>query len=53
MAKKSDKKSITVKILLSPAGKFLLPYSVGEEVALDYNLGLELIDSKYAEEVKK
>ncbi|MCG7502389.1 hypothetical protein MHM83_10945 [Tenacibaculum sp. Mcav3-52] len=47
----NDVELVKVKFLLSPSGKFLLPYSVGEEVELPEPLATELIEAKYAEKV--
>lgn len=44
--KKAGKK---VKFLLSPAGKFLLPYNVGQVVELDEKKAKEVVEAKYAE----
>lgn len=44
--------NVKIKFLLSPAGKFLLPYNVGQEVELPVNQADELVDCKYAEYVK-
>lgn len=41
-----------VRFLLSPAGQFLLPYNVGQEVDLPANQADEIVDMKYAEFVK-
>lgn len=41
-----------VRFLLSPAGKFLLPYNVGQVVELPANQADEIVDCKYAEYVK-
>lgn len=38
-----------VKFLLSPAGKFLLPYNVGQVVELDEKKAKEVVEAKYAE----
>ena len=43
---------VKIRILLSPAGKFLLPYNVGQVVSLNANQADELVDCKYAEYVK-
>lgn len=48
---KQEVELLKVKFLLSPSGKFLLPYSVGEEVDLPEPLATELIEAKYAEKV--
>jgi hypothetical protein len=40
---------LKIKFLLNPAGKFLLPYNVGQEVELPENIAIEIVDSKYAE----
>ncbi len=45
-------KKIKVEILKSPAGKFLLPYSVKEKVLLSEDLANKLIKSKYAKKVR-
>lgn len=43
---------VKVKFLISPAGKFLLPYNVGQVVELPANQADEIVDCKYAEYVK-
>jgi len=51
--RKEDKDgNIKIKILLSPAGKFLLPYNVGQVVSHPANQADEMVDLKYAEYVK-
>lgn len=49
-AKKNKNKEI--RILLPVAGRFLLPYNVEQVVSLEEKQAQELIDAKYAEEVK-
>lgn len=46
-------KSKKVRILLPVAGKFLLPYDVGQEVLINENMAAELVDAKYAEYINK
>lgn len=48
------KKKVTtkVRILLPPAGRFLLSYKVGEVVTIEKKQAQELIDTQYAEAVK-
>ena len=41
-----------IRFLLSPAGKFKLPYNVGQEVAMDKEVAAEIVESRYAEYVK-
>lgn len=41
-----------IRFLLSPCGKFLLPYNVGQEVDLPANQADDLVECKYAEYVK-
>lgn len=41
-----------VKFLLSPAGKFLLPYNVGQIVELEEKKAKEIVEAKYAEYVQ-
>jgi hypothetical protein len=43
---------LKIKFLVNPAGKYLLPYNVGQEVELSENEATELVESKYAEFVK-
>lgn len=51
--RKVDKEgNIKIKILLSPAGKFLLPYNVGQVVSHPANQADEMVELKYAEYVK-
>lgn len=51
--KKAEKKETKkIKFLLSPCGKFLLPYNVGQVVELPVNQADEIVDCKYAEYVK-
>ena len=55
MAEKKEKvktENKKVRFLLSPAGKFLLPYNVGQVVELPANQADEIVDCKYAEYVK-
>lgn len=42
---------VKIKFLLSPAGRFLLPYNVGQVVLLDENVADEIVESRYAEYV--
>lgn len=51
--RKVDKEgNVKIKILLSPAGKFLLPYNVGQIVSHEANQADEMVELKYAEYVK-
>lgn len=52
MAKK-EVKLVSVKVLLPLAGKFMLSDNVGDVVAYPEALATELVESKYAEFVKK
>jgi hypothetical protein len=45
-------KVVKIKILLPVAGKFLLPYNVGQIVKLSENQANEIVEAKYAEFVK-
>lgn len=48
--RKEDKKgNVKIKFLLSPAGKFKLPYNVGQSVSLPANMADEIVDCRYAE----
>lgn len=38
-----------VRFLLSPAGRFKLPYNVGQEVALHKEVAAEVVEARYAE----
>ena len=49
---KEKKKTLKVRFLLSPSGRFLLPYSEGGVADLPEALALELIETKYAEKVE-
>ena len=42
-------KVVKIKILLPVAGKFLLPYNVGQIVKLSENQANEIVEAKYAE----
>lgn len=44
--------NVKIKFLLSPAGKFLLPYNVGQVVSHPENQADEMVELKYAEYVK-
>lgn len=44
--------NVKIKFLLSPAGKFLLPYNVGQVVSRPANEADEMVELKYAEYVK-
>lgn len=46
--KKTTSKSIKVEILGPVAGKFLLPYNVGQVVTLESKQAEELINAGYA-----
>lgn len=51
--RKVDKEgNVKIKFLLSPAGKFLLPYNVGQVVSHPENQADEMVELKYAEYVK-
>lgn len=50
--KENNKGEVQIKFLLSPAGKFLLPYNVGQTVWHPANQADEMVDLKYAEYVK-
>lgn len=43
---------VIIRFLLSPAGKFKLPYNVGQEVSLHKEVAAEIVDAKYAEYIK-
>lgn len=51
-AKEVKTETKKIRFLLSPCGKFLLPYNVGQEVDLPANQADELVECKYAEYVK-
>ncbi|MCO7721968.1 hypothetical protein NJB85_02095 [Myroides odoratimimus] len=42
---------VLIRFLLSPAGKFKLPYNVGQEVSLHKEVAAEIVESAYAEYV--
>ncbi|MDM1397109.1 hypothetical protein HX049_07965 [Myroides odoratimimus] len=42
---------VLIRFLLSPAGRFKLPYNVGQEVALHKEVAAEIVESAYAEYV--
>lgn len=42
---------VLIRFLLSPAGKFKLPYNVGQEVVLHKEVAAEIVESAYAEYV--
>lgn len=48
----NKKGEIKIKFVLSPAGRYLLPYNVGQEVFLQANQADELVEAKYAEYVR-
>ena len=51
--RKVDKEgNVKIKFLLSPAGKFLLPYNVGQVVSHPENQADEMVELKYAEYAK-
>lgn len=52
MAAAKGKATTKVRILLPVAGRFLLPYNVGQVVAIEKKQAQELIDTQYAEAVK-
>lgn len=43
---------VKIKFILSPAGRYFLPYNVGQEVLLKANQADELVEAKYAEYVR-
>lgn len=49
---KAKVNEVVVRFTLSPAGKFKLPYNVGQEVALHKEVAAEIVEAKYAEYVK-
>ncbi|MDM1408060.1 hypothetical protein [Myroides sp. DF42-4-2] len=49
---KAKKDETIIRFTLSPAGKFKLPYNVGQEVAMDKEVAAEIVEAKYAEYVK-
>lgn len=49
--KVNSKGEVKLKFLFSPAGAFLLPYNVGQIVALPENQADELVEARYAEYV--
>ncbi|WP_158962589.1 hypothetical protein [Myroides fluvii] len=51
-AVKAKKNETLIRFTLSPAGKFKLPYNVGQEVALHEEVAAEIVEAKYAEYVK-
>ncbi|WP_060872880.1 hypothetical protein [Myroides odoratus] len=51
-AVKVKKNEVVIRFTLSPAGKFKLPYNVGQEVALHEEVAAEIVEAKYAEYVK-
>lgn len=51
-AKKPKAGEKVIRFLLSPAGKFKLPYNVGQEVSLHEEVAAEIVEAKYAEYVK-
>lgn len=48
----NKKGEVKIKFVLSPAGRYLLPYNVGQKVFLQANQADELVDAKYAEYVR-
>lgn len=52
VSKKPKAGEKVVRFLLSPAGKFKLPYNVGQEVSLHEEVAAEVVEAKYAEFVK-
>ncbi|MGM7552584.1 hypothetical protein [Myroides odoratimimus] len=50
-ADNKSEKEVLIRFLLSPAGKFKLPYNVGQEVALHKEVAAEIVESAYAEYV--
>lgn len=51
-AVKAKVNEVVIRFTLSPAGKFKLPYNVGQEVALHGEVAAEIVEAKYAEYVK-
>jgi len=50
--RKVNKKGLVkIKFLFSPAGRFLLPYNVGQVVELPEKMADEIVESRYAEYV--
>lgn len=49
---KAKEDETLIRFTLSPAGKFKLPYNVGQEVAMDKEVAAEIVEAKYAEYVK-
>lgn len=43
---------VRIKFVLSPAGRYFLPYNVGQKVFLQANQADELVEAKYAEYVR-
>lgn len=53
MEKKTPSKDeVKVKFLLSPAGKFKMPYNVGQIVILNKEVAKEIVEAKYAKMIK-
>jgi|GEM_PF-3076291 len=48
----NKKGEVKIRFVLSPAGRYLLPYNVGQEVFLEANQADELVEAKYAEYVR-
>lgn len=48
----NEEGEVQIKFVLSPAGRYLLPYNVGQKVFLQANQADELVDAKYAEYVR-
>lgn len=48
----NKKGEVKIKFVLSPAGRYLLPYNIGQEVSLKANQADELVEAKYAEYVR-
>lgn len=44
--------TVLIRFLLSPAGRFKLPYNVGQEVALHKEVAAEIVEAMYAEYVE-
>ncbi|MDM1325909.1 hypothetical protein ACPDHD_11935 [Myroides odoratimimus] len=42
---------VVIRFLLSPAGRYKLPYNVGQEVALHKEVAAEIVEARYAEYV--
>lgn len=47
----SEEHTVLIRFLLSPAGRYKLPYNVGQEVALHKEVAAEIVEAMYAEYV--